>query len=471
MSEVVEQEEVVASVNVDKVEEQHESNEATEQSTTSQETTDNEQQQNSEEQNNESRLENATEEQIQPEQEEQSMERPVVLSEEERIFQLRMEIERLALETQEQELRMRTLDPELAERILVEQHIHEQEQEELAELAIQEKLFDQEEPHEEQVIEYVDAETAFKMRVEFLMREYYEENPPIEPDPSDLPMSQDELAEIIEDLEEKRRNLEEEGFYLEAQQVMNKIKEVNLVEGQKFEILFKYIQHQALQEVLYRHRVEMLVFDEIWSEKVTEYERQAKEIILSSIERQKWERNETEQHIRSQLYQLKPKFSKQVLNMKSQLQRLVKQKMYEEADSLRRNLKPLELKEIAQFEQLQENKVQVKMNFVKNRHSQELEALKQRILKGKTELLHQKNQDQKRLEQSHANIMQEFTAKQKRVLTKTKQFIGKQSAVLLTSPRKSAVDFSLLKFGSSTFDKYLSSPALSPRSPSIHTRY
>ena len=139
--------------------------------------------------------------------------------------------------------------------------------------------------------------------------------------------------------------------------------------------------------------------------------------------------------------------------MKNMLQKLVKQKMYEEADALRRNLKPFELKDLADFQKLVESQIQQKMNIVKNQQSQEVEAIKQRILKGKTELINNRKNDQRRLEQQHHNTLQDFEMKKRRVITKTKDYLGKQSSVLLSSPRKSSLDFSVLSFGNSTFDR------------------
>lgn len=206
-----------------------------------------------------------------------------------------------------------------------------------------------------------------------------------------------ELSEIIHELDEKRKQFEEDGFYLEAQQVVNKIKELQLAESQKVAHLIALEKKRTKEELEQRHKAELEEFEEKWRGKFEEYDNQAKMVALAVIERHKLEKTETESYIRSQMYLKKPKFSKEVLNMKNMLQKLVKQKIYEEADALRRQIKQQELKEIAEFEKSQEAIVRQKLAFIETKHQQELDRLKLKISKGKTELQHQKESELEQL--------------------------------------------------------------------------
>jgi hypothetical protein len=261
----------------------------------------------------------------------------------------------------------------------------------------------------------------------------------------DAPLTTEQFYLRLEELEERQKEFEEQGLYLEAQQIMNQIKELNLVEGKKLEQQYHKNKRRAHQELQQKHVIEQQAFEEIWSGKLEEYDRQAKEIIIATLDRQKWEKQETEQHLRSQYLVQKPKFSKELLNSKVQMEKLVKQKMYTDAEDIRKNLRPRELQEIRAFEQGQEAKVQLKMKVVAQKHTQEIEALKQRIQKGKSELSAQKRLDKSRLDQQHQNAWLEFETKQKRLMARAKEYINKQSTVLLTSTRKHAVDYTHLQ--------------------------
>jgi len=234
---------------------------------------------------------------------------------------------------------------------------------------------------------------------------------------------------------------EEQGKYKRAQLIHDKLRQLSLLEGHK---IADQVQnnHQKMQhELVNQQSVEVDTFESVWDMKLDEYDRKAKEILMATMDRQRWEQKETEQHIRAQLMMRKPKFSKQVLQMKHVLQQLVKRKQYQEAEAMRNQIKPLELKEMEGFQNEQEDTLARKMQFVHKQHEQELNALKQRIQQGKNELLSQRRQDWKRLSQHHTNMLTEVTQKQKRILSNTKKIISTHSTVLLSSPAKCNVDY------------------------------
>jgi hypothetical protein len=341
------------------------------------------------------------------------------LTDEERIEQLRKEIEMYNLSVEEQENKIRT---EFEGQSPI-QRVDTSQLTDFGDMSVVDKDFQQ----------------TVAERMEYYLK--------MNPDDSftDQPLSTEQFYLKLEELEERQKEFEEQGLYLEAQQIMNQIKELNLVEGKKLEQQYHRNKRRSQQELQQRHIIEQQAFEEIWAGKLEEYDKQAKDIILSTLDRQKWEKTETEQHLRNQLLTQKPKFSKDLLNSKVQMEKLVKQKMYTDAEDIRKTLRNRELQEIRIFEQSQEAKVQHKMKVVTQKHVQEIEALKQRIQKGKSELSAQKRLDKQRLDQQHQNAWLEFENKQKRLMARAKEYINKQSTVLLTSARKHAVDYSHLQ--------------------------
>lgn len=158
-------------------------------------------------------------------------------------------------------------------------------------------------------------------------------------DEAELASLQTQLQEIQsrkETLEIQRASLEDEGRYIEAQACVDLLRELNLIEGKKIEQQMKILQDRQRIRVEQRQTMEVEAFDAVWTNKLEDYENQSKDILITTLERQNWEKKEAEQQIRTQLLMKKPKFSKQILAMRNTLEKLVKQRLYFDADRLRR---------------------------------------------------------------------------------------------------------------------------------------
>mmetsp|Transcript_5890 Transcript_5890/g.8619 ORF Transcript_5890/g.8619 Transcript_5890/m.8619 type:complete len:309 (+) Transcript_5890:528-1454(+) len=277
---------------------------------------------------------------------------------------------------------------------------------------------------------------------------------------------EDDLKRINDDkarLEAQRIELEEQGRYKEAQVIHNKLKQLSLLEGHKITKQVRSNHKQMQTDLVNQQTVEVDTFESVWSMKLEEYDKKAKEILLTTMDRQEWEAKETEQKIRQMLMMKKPKFSKKVLQYRTILKQLVKRKSYDEAEALRNQIKPLELKEMEKFQKSQEKTLKKKLTIVEKQHKMELEALTQRIQQGKNELLAQRQSDWKRLVQHHTNMMNEVTQKQKRILSNTKRIISTHNNVMLTSPTRANINYR------TTFTALQPSPSnrmYSPNSPS-----
>lgn len=272
-------------------------------------------------------------------------------------------------------------------------------------------------------------------------------------------LSLSQIQETKAKLEAQRMEYEEQGKFKKAQLIHDKLRQLALLEGNKITDQVQNNHQKMKSELVNQQTVEVDTFESVWDMKLEEYDRKAKEILLATMDRQRFEQKETEQHIRAQLMMKKPKFSKQVLQMKHILKQLIKRKQYQEAESIRNQIKPLELREMEVFQREQEASLAKKMQFIQKQHEQELGALKQRIQQGKNELLAQRRQDWNRLSQHHTNMLTEVSHKQKRILSNTKKIISTHSNVLLNSPGKCNVDYR------STFASLQPTPAKLQGSP------
>eukprot|EP01060_Flectonema_neradi_P017940 TRINITY_DN24770_c0_g1_i1.p1 TRINITY_DN24770_c0_g1~~TRINITY_DN24770_c0_g1_i1.p1 ORF type:complete len:281 (+),score=63.13 TRINITY_DN24770_c0_g1_i1:37-843(+) len=259
----------------------------------------------------------------------------------------------------------------------------------------------------------------------------------------EIEMEQARVHELLLDLDEQRQQCEREGKFFMAQECLNKMRDMNLKQGKKVEKLALSVNAQEKQEITERQRLELLTFTKLWEEKLDEYERQAKEIITHVKNRQNSEYKEQEDIVKIQLMNKRPRFSKTVLQLREELERMVRQKKYLDAEGIKRKLKPLEEEEVKRFDEQLSVSFSKKTQLLKQQYRSEISALKQRIKLGREELLGQRKADFERLLQRHANITKELDQKTRLHVSRTRDYVQRQMQALINAPTKTLMDFQL----------------------------
>eukprot|EP01059_Diplonema_ambulator_P003282 TRINITY_DN12968_c0_g1_i1.p1 TRINITY_DN12968_c0_g1~~TRINITY_DN12968_c0_g1_i1.p1 ORF type:complete len:267 (+),score=85.87 TRINITY_DN12968_c0_g1_i1:117-917(+) len=260
---------------------------------------------------------------------------------------------------------------------------------------------------------------------------------------ADIEAEQAKVHEQLVELDIQRQQCEREGRFRDAQECLNRMRDINLRQGKKVERQARSVNAQDKQDITERQRLEMLTFTKMWEEKLEEYERQAKEIITHVKNRQNSEYKEQEDIIKIQLMNKRPRFSKQVLQMREELERMVRQKEYLNAENIKRNLQPIEEEEVKRFDEQLSNTFAKKTELLKKQYRNEINALKQRIKLGREELLAHRKQDFERLLQRHANVSKELDQKTRLHISRTREYVQKQMQAMINAPTKTLLDFQL----------------------------
>lgn len=251
---------------------------------------------------------------------------------------------------------------------------------------------------------------------------------------------EEELEEIDiekEKLELERTRLEEEGRYLEAHECTLRMKELSLRGSKRIKDEIEHTHKRREKELKAKNHEEIDQFEKIWEKKLQAFDAQAKELLAQTLVRQRCEKRDAENHLRAQFRIRKPKFSTVVLSMRRSLETLVKQRLYDEAEKLRIKLRPVEVKEMENFENEQIKLLENKMKQLDKVQKQEIGALKKKIKQGQEELLMQKQKEEQQLEKRQVNLEKSLEIEQKRNMAKTKNLLQRQVKVILTSPTKS----------------------------------
>jgi hypothetical protein len=167
-------------------------------------------------------------------------------------------------------------------------------------------------------------------------------------------------------------------------------------------------EHQGVQEA---QMMQAMEFNSAWSQNMTEFERQAREIEEGAIRRHQEEFAAFQQ----KLYNREPhsyKFSRELLHMKASIEAHAKQGNYEEAHKLKKKADQLEKWERMKLDNEHKTMVATKELQLRQQQQTQLEALRRRIQRGREEHKEHWLMGAQRLMQSHRNMLSDLKSKQ-----------------------------------------------------------
>eukprot|EP01079_Euglenida_sp_SAG-EU17-18_P004858 gene4858-5008_t len=205
--------------------------------------------------------------------------------------------------------------------------------------------------------------------------------------------------------------------------------------------------NEEKNQLVERQRLELLTFRKMWEDRMDEYERQARELILHTKRRQNDEFRQEEANCRQELLQRRPHDSRAVIAMREMLDKLVRQRKYLEAEELKHKLEAAQHDDIGAPAPLSSGPPHGTQPsygapfYVLRRlyytlltdkfdecplgppaypvYSNEIQAIKQRLKLGNDELLAQRKSDFERLVQHHTNEAQMYNQKARLGISKT----------------------------------------------------
>jgi len=167
-------------------------------------------------------------------------------------------------------------------------------------------------------------------------------------------------------------------------------------------------EHQGVQEA---QMMQAMEFNSAWSQNMTEFERQAREIEDGAIRRHQEEFDA----FRQKMYSKEPhcyKFSRELLNLKQSVVANAKQKNYPQAHALQKQVDALERWERMKLDNEHKTNVAQKELQLRQQQQSQLEALKRRIQRGREEHKEHWLMGAQRLMQSHRNMLSDLKSKQ-----------------------------------------------------------
>jgi cobalamin biosynthesis Mg chelatase CobN len=132
------------------------------------------------------------------------------------------------------------------------------------------------------------------------------------------------VQDFLEILEEHRKNCERQGKYVEAEIAKNRLDELRLHEENRRREAMRSRQIAERLGVEEAHMLEFQQFNLIWDRKMAEYETHAEELVEAMKERHGAELRDYQRRLMGR--QIRPKYSKDLLNLRKIQETLAKQK-------------------------------------------------------------------------------------------------------------------------------------------------
>ena len=211
-------------------------------------------------------------------------------------------------------------------------------------------------------------------------------------------------------LEEHRKNCERQGKYVEAEIAKNRLEELKMHEENRRKEGMRSRQIAERLGVEEAHMLEFQQFNVIWDKKMADFEERAAELVEAMREKHVAELRDFQGNLLKK--QTRPKFSRELLDLRKIQEHLARSKDYAEAHKIKLKSDALEAWELERWrDQKQTHLFQREAKFKHQKH-QELTALKKRCTTGREEQRKQRQLDLERLLQRYHNVKNELEAQQ-----------------------------------------------------------
>lgn len=250
----------------------------------------------------------------------------------------------------------------------------------------------------------------------------------------------DEIRDYLLQLDMLRQECERGGNFLKAQECVNRMREVNLRYAKKVELRSRQANVVTKHKTTQEQKLELLTFSRMWEEKLREYDQRAELLVHDIKKTHTLDYRNQEAELRLHIMNKRPRFSKQVMELRTMLEKYVAQRRYVEAEEVKQKLARQEQMELHLFDDQLANAFEKKAAHLKDQYLLELRAAEQKIAMGREELLGQRQLDFERLMKKHTKNVKEIESQTKLHVAKTQNYVKSQVKALVLDPLKTGMD-------------------------------
>ena len=200
-----------------------------------------------------------------------------------------------------------------------------------------------------------------------------------------MKLTEEEILQLLSELDMIRQESVEEGRYLDADNAKNKMKQVNQILDKKRKRNMKNKHNLEKNKLDEDFENEMQSFSAFWDEKIMKYQEECRQLEKMLLTKNQEELEDYNQSLNKTI-PLKFKPSPKMLEMHATLNQLLKNQEYKDAHYLQQKICVLERKEEEKYFYERDRKIEHLLESMKQRHNQEYNTLKKKIILGLEEL-------------------------------------------------------------------------------------
>ena len=237
------------------------------------------------------------------------------------------------------------------------------------------------------------------------------------------------VQDFLQILEEHRKNCERQGKYVEAEIAKNRLEELKLHEENRRREAMRSRQIAERLGVEEAHMLEFQQFNIVWDKKMQDYEERAAMLEEETKARHAQELANFQKHMIESISN-KPKFSKELLNLRRVQETLAKAKDYKEAHRIKMRADQLEAWELEKLRNSTQQGMYSKEAQFRRRQTNELLALQKRIQAGRDEQKKLRQRDLECLLQRYQNVKSELETAQNLERIRMDRYAGQTAATM-----------------------------------------
>ena len=216
-------------------------------------------------------------------------------------------------------------------------------------------------------------------------------------------MDEEQLMKVISEIDQIRMDSVREGRFLDAENAKQKLKALRDVHNKLKKSDVKNRQNVEKSKLEEDFQSEFKAFTAHWDERIGNYEKECQNMEKELLANNRQALEEYKNYL-EETQPLKPKDSTKILDLKVQLDQLVKQEEYKDAHYTQQRIFDLEKTETDKYQMERNKKIEALLDQKAVTQQNEYLALRKRIINGLDELELQRKAESDRLLLKYDNI-------------------------------------------------------------------
>jgi len=248
--------------------------------------------------------------------------------------------------------------------------------------------------------------------------------------------------ETMDELNTIRLEAASEGRFADAQHALDQMRMAAAAKGDEIQEQINTHRGTKLDQILESQRRQLLEFTRMWENCMEAYEVKSNGAIVALREQHGVMIREQEELLRCELNSRKPHYSRRVLNLRDNMQRLSDAKHYREAEDIQKSLIPMEREELRKFDEQLSVEFAAQSKRWRERCRKEMQALRYKIEIGRQQHREQRRRDYEQMVLKHHNATTETQQRSRTRLSKARNDLQRQIESFRSAPRRTQVQFS-----------------------------